>query len=1151
MMKFYDVARQVPAYEEVLQGVSHAKTPLLCVGLSHIHKVHLSGMLREALGRTTLLLAPDEPTAVRLSEDLRAFVPDWPVLHYPAKELMLHEGAASREYEFARLGVLETMRSQHPLVVASCEAAMQYTLSPSMLAQRSFHLKGTFSEGPDGLTRRLHAAGYLRTAQVEGVCTYAVRGGIVDFYSPAAEEPVRVEFWGDEIDSIAFFATDTQRRGEMADELMISPAREALPPSDGLEQLLERCLATQKKDAPAARELQHLLEAQQAGVSLESLDRFLPILYGRAYTLLDHLSSDGLLLLSDPAACREAMKSATWQADEDVSTLLEDGICFPGCDRFSGSFDDLLYAMKDHLSIVLDTFTRALPELHPRSTISIQALPLAPWSGELDALLEDIGHFLRRNMSVAVLLPTPRGCDALLRDLRSEGISAVYEAEPVLTPGQVVLSDMTLSGGFEYPMINVAVISHARSVAPPRRIKKARRTAADAVRSLSDLTAGDHVVHATHGIGVFEGIVKREVMGVTKDYIRIRYHGSDVLFVPVTQLDLVSKYIGKAEDGMVRLSRLGSPEWQKTRARVRAAVADMAQELTVLYKKRLSAEGHAFPADTDWQRDFELRFPYEETDDQLRCIAEVKSDMESPRPMDRLLCGDVGFGKTEVALRAAFKCVEDSKQCAVLVPTTILAWQHYQTFTHRMEGFPIKVELLSRFRTAKEQAEAIRGLKNGTVDIVIGTHRLLQKDVEYKDLGLCVIDEEQRFGVAHKERFKQLRESVDVLTLSATPIPRTLSMAMSGIRDMSIIEEAPQDRHPVQTYVLEHDWSVVAEALRREIRRGGQAFYLHNRVETIDRCALQLRELLPNARIAVAHGKVGEEELARLWQSLVDHESDILVCTTIIETGVDVPNCNTLIIEDADRMGLSQLYQLRGRVGRSSRRAYTYLTFRPAKVLTEVAAKRLTAIREFTSFGSGFRIAMRDMEIRGAGSVLGAQQHGHMEAVGYEMYLRLLSEAVAESRGQPIKKNAECQVDIQIDAHIPQDYIESLAQRLDIYKKIAAAENEADAHDVLDELIDRFGEPPTTVSGLLDVALVRNRAAAVGVREILQRGDQVLLHFDYIDPLVAAAVAGGLRGRVLVNAGQKPYISVRLDKDGPLAAIRAALDAAQGLFPTV
>ena len=641
---------------------------------------------------------------------------------------------------------------------------------------------------------------------------------------------------------------------------------------------------------------------------------------------------------------------------------------------------------------------------------------------------------------------------------------------------------------------------------------------------------------------MFEGIVKREIQGVVKDYIKIRYAGTDTLFVPVTQLDLVTKYVGVREDAAVRLSKLNSVEWQKTRARVKKAVEDMAKELTELYAKRMQVKGHAFSPDTDWQNDFERRFPYDETDDQLRCIEEIKADMERESPMDRLLCGDVGFGKTEVALRAAFKCVMDGKQCALLCPTTILAWQHSQTVRRRMEGFPVKVDLLSRFRTAREQKQVLDELRRGETDIIIGTHRLVQNDVKFKDLGLCIIDEEQRFGVRHKEKFKEMRANVD---LSATPIPRTLNMAMSGIRDMSILEEAPQDRHPVQTYVVEHDWGLVTQAIEREIRRGGQVFYLHNRVESIDSCAYKIQQLVPSARIVTAHGKMNEEQLSAVWRQLLDYEVDILVCTTIIETGVDVPNCNTLIIENADHMGLSQLYQLRGRVGRSNRRAFAYLTFKPDRELSDIATKRLAAIREFTSFGSGFRIAMRDLEIRGAGNILGSQQHGHMEAVGYDMYLKLLSDAVAEQRGEaPTHAATECMVDVRVGAHIPEEYIDNLAQRIDIYKKIAGIQTEEDALDLIDELIDRFGEPPEAVKGLVDVALVRNTASLMGIREISQRGDAVLLYPEVMDMQRAGALAVKLRGRVMVSAGAKPYITVKIPPGSePLDTIREALAA--------
>ena len=600
-----------------------------------------------------------------------------------------------------------------------------------------------------------------------------------------------------------------------------------------------------------------------------------------------------------------------------------------------------------------------------------------------------------------------------------------------------------------------------------------------------------------------------------------------MLYVPVTQLDMVAKYIGPQENSRVKLSRLGSQDWQKAKAKVKSSVKDIAKELIALYSARMKSKGYAFSRDNEWQRDFEAKFEYEETPDQLTCASEIKRDMEKTSPMDRLLCGDVGFGKTEVALRAAFKCVADSKQCAFLCPTTILAWQHYQTVTKRFEGYPVRIELLSRFKTAKEQKEILKKLKHGEVDIIIGTHRLVQKDVEFRDLGLAIIDEEQRFGVTQKEHFKELCKNVDVLTLSATPIPRTLNMAMSGLRDMSVITEAPMNRQPVQTYVLEHDDGVINEAIRRELRRGGQVFYLHNDVESIESTANRILEAVPEAKIGIGHGKMRENELSEVWRKMLAQEIDVLVCTTIIETGVDLPNANTLIIENADRMGLSQLHQLRGRVGRSSRRAYAYFTFRKNKVLTEIQQKRLAAIREFTEFGSGFKIAMRDLELRGAGNIMGAQQHGHMESVGYDMYLKLLEEAVSEEKGEiTTTKDMDCLIDISVDAHIPESYVESLTLRLDVYRRIADIRSLEDSNDVKDELKDRFGEIPKSVLGLVDIALIRNKANAMGIYEIRQNENTLLLYVKEIKSPAVADLLIALNGKAMLNAGAKPYLSV-------------------------
>ncbi len=616
--------------------------------------------------------------------------------------------------------------------------------------------------------------------------------------------------------------------------------------------------------------------------------------------------------------------------------------------------------------------------------------------------------------------------------------------------------------------------------------------------------------------------------GVTKDYITIQYAGTDKLYIPVTQLDMVSKYIGPRDDSGVKLNKLSSGEWQKTRSNVKRAVKDMAHELIALYAKREKSVGFAFYPDDEIQHDFEERFPYVETDDQLQSIAEIKADMERARPMERLLCGDVGFGKTEVALRAAMKCVLSGKQCAILAPTTVLAYQHYQTALRRFEHFPVNIELLSRYRTPKQQEEIIKKLKQGRIDLIIGTHKIIQKSVVFKDLGLAIIDEEQRFGVAHKEKFKESFAGVDVLMLSATPIPRTLNMAMSGIRDMSVIEEPPQDRYPVQTYVIEYNMGTIIQAIVRELRRGGQVYYIHNRVETIHACASRLKELLPEARIAVAHGQMGEDEMSDIWEQLVEHEVDILVCTTIIETGVDVPNVNTLIIEDSDRFGLSQLYQLRGRVGRSNRRGYAYFTYQRDKVLTEIATKRLNAMREFTQFGSGFRIALRDLEIRGAGSILGGRQHGHMEAVGYDMYLQLLSEAIAEEKGIQPEKVPECLVDIQIDAHIPEKYISSLNQRIDMYRKIMLVNEDSDKSDLIDELIDRYGDPPKSVVGLIDVSLLRNKAAHMGITEISQKNGAMYFYTEYLVPEQIAALQQAYKGRITFNGVGKSYVSVKI-----------------------
>ena len=779
--------------------------------------------------------------------------------------------------------------------------------------------------------------------------------------------------------------------------------------------------------------------------------------------------------------------------------------------------------------LLLDSFMPTSVPFGLKDTVSFDFKRNSTWSGDITILRDDIEFTLTKGGLVVVAAGSEKAAKLLSEDLEAAKIHNIYlEKVKGLPTSGVVVTVGGLSSGFEIPELNFSFITHKiiYSDIKTRKFKKSKNT----INSLEELKAGDYVVHASHGIGIFEGINRITSGAITKDYIKIKYAKSDVLYVPVTQLDLVSKYIGSSEDSNIKLNRLGGTEWQKTRKRVRAAVKDMAKQLTELYAKRMASKGYAFSPDTDLQNDFERRFEYEETEDQLRSVNEIKNDMERSSPMDRLLCGDVGFGKTEVALRAAFKCIADGKQCAILVPTTILAWQHYNTVLKRFGDMPVTVKMLSRFVSTKEQQKIITDIKRGNVDLVIGTHRLISKDVVFKDLGLVIIDEEQRFGVAQKEKLKESHPAVDVLTLSATPIPRTLNMAMSGLRDLSSIDEAPNDRHPVQTYVTEQNNALILEAIRRELRRGGQIYYLHNRVETIDRVAYRLSEQLPDCRIATAHGKMTEEELSDVWKRLIEHDIDMLVCTTIIETGVDVPNANTLIIEDADRFGLSQLHQLRGRVGRSPRRAYAYFCFRQGKGLTEIATKRLEAIREYTEFGSGFKIAMRDLEIRGAGSILGGEQHGNMEAVGYDMYLKLLSEAMSEEKGIRVEPEAECTVDLNISAHIPENYIESLPARLGIYRRIAEINNESDVEDVIDELCDRFGEPPKSVLGLIDISLFRSKASKNGIYEITQTADTLNLKITEIKEEQVNKICDGLKGRVYLNVSEKPFYAVKLKK---------------------
>ncbi len=1140
--------QKMPAFSAVQKDIAAGRLPLAVTGLGHIHKALWIHALRG--NRRALVLTADEAEATRLQEDLSALGER--VLLLPSRELALRRvESTSREYEQMRLATLTTVaEGGYDCVVAATDAALQYTLPPTVLLERTIDITAGAPLPVPDIAAALTAAGYERTAQIEGAGQFAIRGGIVDVYPAAAPSPVRIELWGDTVDTVSYFDRLTQRRTTDLSGISIPPATEImyddpLELADKLEQLLKGLKG--KGAAEQRAQLYPDVEMLRTGRLPAAMDKYIPLIYPQPACIFDYCE-DCLVFASEIGKIRERSRTFHWQLQEDIKGLIQEGALCKGLTDLALPQDALQLLLQQKGAVLLDTFAGGLWDIRTRGLYNVTARQLPLWSGSIELLKEDLTDMLHRKVAPIVLCGNEeKNAQVLAEDLQKSGIPAIYAKAPEKPiVGQVLVMNGGLSAGAEFPDAGFAVITRGRVGGARKTARRVRKEKGAQIHSLSELTVGDYIVHNAHGIGIYEGVHRLELQGLIKDYIKIRYDKGDLLYVPVTQMDLVSKYIGTKEDVQLKLHRLGGQEWQKTKARVRTVVKDIAKQLIKLYGTRMATKGYAFPPDAEWQYDFERHFEYEETDDQLRCIEEIKSDMERPVPMDRLLCGDVGFGKTEVALRAAFKCVTESKLCVILVPTTILAFQHYNTILRRFEGFPVQVEMLSRFRTPKQQADILNRVQEGKVDILVGTHRMLSKDVKLPNLGLFIVDEEQRFGVAQKERIKELAPAVDVLTLSATPIPRTLNMAMSGVRDMSIIEEAPQDRRPVQTYVLEHDTGIILDAIRRELRRDGQVYYLHNRVDTITRCAASLQEHLPEARIAVAHGKMTEEQLSDIWRQVLEHEIDILVCTTIIETGIDVPNVNTLVIENADRFGLSQLHQLRGRVGRSSRRAYAYLTFRRGKELTDIATKRLETMRDFTEFGAGFKIAMRDMEIRGAGNMLGAQQHGHMEAVGYEMYLRLLSEAVNEQKGVPTAaEQVDCLIDLQISAHIPETYIADNAGRLEMYRRIADIRTMDDSLDVYDELIDRYGEPPTAVQGLIDVALLRNMAAALSIYEIKQQSDTLLLYQKTLNMEAGSRMTAALKGRVMISAGAKPYFAVKIKKGlTALDTLREALEAA-------
>ena len=1140
----------LPELRSLALAVESGDCPAALSGVQGVQRALLAAAMHVSLSRPVVLLCGDEREARQAQTDLSALL-GCKVPLLTEREWNLRPGAtASRESEHSRLAALYALSDETntpPAIVATSDALLGRTMPPEALRSLTLSLRPGGRAEPSELAATLLSAGYTRVLEVEGPGQFALRGGILDVFSPAEKQPVRLEFFDDEIDSMGSFDPATQRRTENIDSCLLLPAQEALPRcapggSDGLSKALIALAAKVRRRKGGAASAEALLadaEKLANGASVDAADRYLPLIWPEAHTALDYLPPDAVVFFCESGRAEERLRASEKRFSEDCSILMESGIiAAESCELQLGA-SALLKKLADFPVVLADAFPAGRYCLRPRTLLTLTTRQLSAYAGSLDTAVSDLEHYRTSGTAVVLLCSSETRLDNMERILRERGLKPLRDSalKCMPEPGALTLARGGLSAGSEWPALKLAILTEGQLTEAPRRkaVRASKKDSRTRIQSYTDLKPGDLVVHVHHGLGRFAGMQRLPVDGVQKDYLRINYAGSDCLYVPATQLDLVSKYIGagEEEDGAPRrLNKLGGTEWGRQTAKAKKAVKDLAKKLTALYAARARVPGHAFSPDSVWQREFEDAFPYEETDDQLRAVAEIKADMEKPRPMDRLLCGDVGYGKTEVALRAVMKCILDGKQAAILVPTTVLARQHFATAGGRFRDFPVRIECLTRFTSAREMSRILDDLKAGQIDLLIGTHRLLNKSLEFKDLGLLVIDEEQRFGVTHKERLKEMSRQVDVLTLSATPIPRTLNMALSGLRDMSTLEEPPRDRQTVQTYVMEHDWALLEDAMRRELARGGQVYYLHNRVESIDRTAARIAELLgPEVRILIGHGQMTEQQLSDVMQQMVDGEADILVCTTIIETGIDIPNVNTLIVDDADQMGLAQLHQLRGRIGRSARRGYAYLTYRRGKILQETASKRLAAIREFVEFGAGFRIAMRDLEIRGAGNLLGPEQSGYMLSVGYDLYLKLLAEAVIEEQGGA-RQAEDCSADLTVSANIPDAYVPSAEQRMDLYRRIAAIRSNDDSEDLLDELLDRYGEPPAPVMALLDIALLRSTAAPAGVVEITQRKDELRFRFapGAFEPaaVLPLLTRPAWRGRSTITGTESALFNVRL-----------------------
>ena len=1109
-------------FKEVVENVNEKISPIAISGLSDVSKVSIISSILESTKRKICVLTYNEIQAKKLVKDLKYFFKQ--VYFLPKREIAPYDYIAeSKDLPYERIAVLNKIilqeKSKEPIIiVTTIEAAMQKMISKEELYENIVDFKIGETYSIENLKQTFVKLGYERTNLIEGQGQFSIRGGIVDV-GLSNKIGVRIEFWGDEVDSIRYFKIDSQRSTEMIQNITIFPAHEFI---------VQNISSAIKKIEENYSNVDEDIELIKNGENISKIDKYFNEFYDKQEYFLDYLSDKYLIFIDENSKIQQRQENIVIENNNLIKSLVEKERIVPESIKNVSNYE-YDYSKKQIIYLEQNDIIKNILKF------SFTTREINYYKSEIDLLITDLNEYAKKNR-VIILGGNETTSEKVCELLKEREVNYKYEKEiKSVNPGEIIVTLGAFSAGFQNYDLRLVVINLSNSFEETVKKKKYKNSAFKQGEKIvfADLKEGDFVVHKLHGIGQFMGVNTITTADkITKDYIKIKYKNDDVLYVPTDSLDSVRKYIGGG-DTSPKLNKLGTKEWENTKSKVKKNLEIIAKDLVELYAKRQHVKGFEFSKDTPWQKQFEDGFPYQETDDQLRCIEEVKKDMEKPVPMDRLLCGDVGYGKTEVAIRAAFKAVMDQKQVAYLVPTTVLANQQYEEFKSRMEEFPIRVDLLNRFRTKKEQEQVIKKLKLGELDVVIGTHRLLSKDVEFKDLGLLIIDEEQRFGVKDKEKIKQLKNSVDVLTMTATPIPRTLHMSILGVRDMSVIYEPPQNRRPVQTYVLEYDEEIVREAILKEVERGGQVFYLFNNVEQIAKKANDVAKLVPEAKISYAHGKMTGKELEEIMEAFISKEIDVLVCTTILESGIDMPNANTIIVENAERLGLSQLYQIRGRVGRSNKQAYAYITYKRNKLLSEVADKRLKAIKEFTEFGSGFKIAMRDLEIRGAGSMLGEVQHGHMEQVGYDTYCKLLDEVMKETQGIQVQEEKDIQIDLNISSYIPDDFIKDSSQKIEIYQNIALCRTEEDIQNVIDEIIDRYGKMPDELENLIEIVRIKELARKSSITKIAQRMENIVFYFEdnnYPENMINILIQRyGIR--IKFSTGIEPYITLKNAKN--------------------